>query len=56
MVAPFEAAAYALTEIGQVSEPVQSQFGWHVITARGKAPVGPAGLRSRSPASCSSNC
>ena len=31
MVAPFEAAAYALTEIGQVSEPVQSQFGWHVI-------------------------
>lgn len=31
MVAPFEAAAYALTEVGQVSEPVQSQFGWHVI-------------------------
>ncbi len=31
MVAPFEQAAYALTEIGQVSEPVQSQFGWHII-------------------------
>jgi peptidyl-prolyl cis-trans isomerase C len=31
LVAPFEAAAYALTDIGQVSEPVQSQFGWHVI-------------------------
>jgi peptidyl-prolyl cis-trans isomerase C len=31
MVAPFEAAAYALTDVGQVSEPVQSQFGWHVI-------------------------
>lgn len=31
MVAPFEAAAFAMTEIGQVSEPVQSQFGWHVI-------------------------
>ncbi|MDB5472899.1 MAG: peptidylprolyl isomerase [Devosia sp.] len=31
MVAPFEAAAYALTEVGQVSDPVQSQFGWHVI-------------------------
>ena len=31
MVAPFEAAAYALTDIGQVSDPVQSQFGWHVI-------------------------
>lgn len=31
MVAPFETAAFALTEPGQVSEPVQSQFGWHVI-------------------------
>ena len=31
MVAPFEAAAYALTDVGQVSDPVQSQFGWHVI-------------------------
>jgi peptidyl-prolyl cis-trans isomerase C len=31
MVAPFETAAYALTEAGQISEPVQSQFGWHVI-------------------------
>jgi peptidyl-prolyl cis-trans isomerase C len=31
MVAPFETAAYALADVGQVSEPVQSQFGWHVI-------------------------
>ena len=31
MVAPFEEAAYALTDVGQVSEPVQSQFGWHII-------------------------
>lgn len=30
MVAPFEEAAFAL-EVGSVSEPVQSQFGWHVI-------------------------
>lgn len=31
MVAPFEAAAFALSDVGQVSAPVQSQFGWHVI-------------------------
>lgn len=30
MVAPFEAAVEAL-EVGQVSDPVQTQFGWHVI-------------------------
>jgi len=31
MVAPFEEAAFAMTEIGQISEPVQSQFGFHII-------------------------
>lgn len=30
MVAPFEEAAFAL-EVGDISEPVQSQFGWHLI-------------------------
>lgn len=35
MVKPFEDAAYAL-EVGEISEPVQSDFGWHVILIEDK--------------------
>lgn len=37
MVSEFEDAAFALTEVGQVSEPVQTQYGWHLIQLVGRA-------------------
>lgn len=40
MVAPFEEAAFALENIGDISEPVQSQFGYHIIKLTGKQPAG----------------
>jgi peptidyl-prolyl cis-trans isomerase C len=40
MVPEFETAAFSL-EVGKVSEPVQSQFGWHIIKVEEKRQSAP---------------
>lgn len=38
MVKPFGDAAFAMT-VGQVSDPIQTQFGWHVIRVEDRRPA-----------------
>ncbi|MFN2112804.1 MAG: peptidylprolyl isomerase [Anaerolineales bacterium] len=35
MIEPFEEAAFAL-EVGQISDPVQTDYGWHILESLGK--------------------
>lgn len=39
MVAAFERAAFALQNVGDVSEPVQTEYGWHIIKLLERIPV-----------------
>src|SRR5690606_6046543 len=48
MVKPFEDAAFALAD-GQVSEPVQSQLGWHVIKVEGRRQSAPPAFEQVAP-------
>lgn len=40
MVMPFQEAAYALKNPGDISEPIQTSFGWHIIRLIEKKPNG----------------
>lgn len=48
MVPVFEDAAFSL-EVGQISAPVQSQFGWHVIKLEDRRPETPPTLEQIEP-------
>ena len=40
MDADFTSAAFALKNVGDVSEPVKSAFGWHIIRLDGRRAAG----------------
>ncbi len=48
MVKPFSDAAFAMS-VGQISQPVQSPFGWHIIQLEGKRPPHSASLAEATP-------
>ncbi len=49
MVKPFEDAAFALANVGDVSAPVQSQFGWHIIKLEEKRQSAPPSFEQVAP-------
>lgn len=41
MVKEFSDAAFALTEEGEISQPIRSPYGWHIIKLIGRKPIAP---------------
>jgi len=39
MVKTFEKAAFKLKNIGDISQPIKTQYGWHIIELLGKRPI-----------------
>ena len=48
MVKPFADAAFAMT-VGQISDPVQSQYGWHIIKVEEKTKTAPDPIDKKGP-------
>lgn len=41
MPAPFQEASFSLSEIGEISDPVMTEFGWHIIKLESKKDLPP---------------
>ena len=46
MVAPFATAAFAMAVGDMSSEPVKTEFGWHVIKVEDRRPASPPSYQS----------